>query len=323
MRHAAQMMLALAFLCCVCAGCARRSGGTRSDGLPQDTGLAGQSDVRMVVYQAAGFGHLPMPPQMSLRGRPRQTTAQKGVAAIFDAVNQPDGKAQTREARNNRLAFVARDGSVAVFGITVPTTVYGSDITAEHSSKTLGTALKAAMARASIVELAPVSPVQSVSYHDGSGSSPLATGVKNPAPLRELLACYSPLALKGNRPCKAVEVRKQAQRTPRFLTIKLAKPDALDAIVEAKDTDWPPKVCDTSARLEKLEFDTITVFHENDGLARFVSRRLWAQQGLNRHTAQPRSTWPAWQSTGCLSTWERAGNPGSPSTQPRRERAGS
>jgi hypothetical protein len=76
--------------------------------------------------------------------------------------------------------------------------------------------------------------------------------------------------LKGNRHCKADEIQQQKQKTPRYLLVKLTKPDAFDAIVAVKDSEWPPKVYDTNSRLERVSFDTITIFSEGNGFARVV-----------------------------------------------------
>lgn len=51
------------FAVLVAGGCGRRSnGGTQLASLVTTPGLANAGDIRMIVYQPAGFGHLPMPP---------------------------------------------------------------------------------------------------------------------------------------------------------------------------------------------------------------------------------------------------------------------
>ena len=222
---------------------------------------------RLVVYQSADYVQLPMPSTMPLRGQPIRITAQSDVAAIFDAVNHPDGKAFSGFARNNRLALVGEDGRIVMYGITG-----NVDITRTESSTKLGPALAAALIRAQVVKLAPSSPILGLSYHDSGTDRPLpSTAIaKSKKPLLELLNCYSPLALKGNKHCGPSEVRDYAKRMPRFLTIKLAKRDSFGAIVATKEIQWPPDTYDTSSRLEQVTFDTITVFSESNGLTRFI-----------------------------------------------------
>jgi len=224
----------------------------------------------MVIYQS-GTGFLPMPSQKPLYWPPQEIAAQSDVAAILDGVNHPDSKAFTRFARNNRLAFVRNNGQVVMYGIA-PGGFLGCDITRDESSKKLGPGLPAALARAQVVKFAPTSPILSVSYHD-SGTDrqvPSAAIARSKKLLLELLNCYSPLALKGNKHCGASEVRDYAKRMPRFLTIRLAKPDSFEAIVATKEIEWPPDTYDTSSRLEQVGFDTITAFSESNGLTRFI-----------------------------------------------------
>lgn len=224
-------------------------------------------DARLVIYQVAGYGHLPMSPLQPLRGVPREITNQSDVQSIVDALNHPDGKAFTRMARNNRLAVVGQNGQVVMYGIGSYTN-QGCDITAQDSSSKLMPALRVATTRARIARPTLASPAKSLSYHDTGGPTRSAYG--NNQALQELLAHYSPLVLKGNRRCEASEIQTHARHTPRFLTVKLARSEAFDAIVMAKDSEWPPKLYDTSARLERVTFDTITIFSEGSGLARFV-----------------------------------------------------
>lgn len=265
MKNIIIMPLAIALLT---AGCAKKPGGSmQSSSFVASAGLANVADIGMIVYQPAGFGHLPMPQRMPLRSKPMLITASPDITAIFNAVSQPDGKAQTREARNNRLAFIGRKGQIVMYGITTPT-IYGCDIAREQSSEKLGPALTTALKRAKVVKLTLTSPVQSVSYHN-AGTVTRAVAVENQA-LQELLGQYSPLVLKGNRRCIADEIQRQIQKTPRCLSVKLTKPDAFDAIVITEESEWPPKVYDANARLERVEFDTITIFSEGNGLARFV-----------------------------------------------------
>ncbi len=226
----------------------------------------GAADIRMVVCQS-GIGFLPMPPQTPLRWPPQQITAQTDIAAILDAVDHPDGKAFTRFARNTRLAFVRKNGQVVMYGIARGGLI-GCDIAPDKSSKKLSPALMAALTQAQIVKLTLASPIKSLSYHDAGGATKSAS-TRNQA-LQELLGYYSPIVLKGNHRCKASEIQKQVKRTPRFLTVKLAKPDTFDAIVWTKESEWPPNLYDTNSRLEKIRFDTITIFSESNGLSRFV-----------------------------------------------------
>lgn len=257
------------FAALVVGGCGRKSnGGTQLAGLVTTRGLANAGDIRMIVYQPAGFGPLPMPSQMPLRGEPLKITAPSDVMAIFDAVNVPSGHAETRQARNNRLALIGRTGEVVVFGITTPT-IYGCDITREHASAKLGPALISALKRAKIAKFALTSPVQSATYRNGAGAS-CPIQVTNRAMLYELLSHYSPLALKGNRRCRTDELRRHSRRVPHFITVRLARPDTFEAVVASRNQEWPPNVYDSSTRLEQVKFDTITVFHEGNGLVRLV-----------------------------------------------------
>jgi hypothetical protein len=262
------LMIALMLLT---AGCGKKSGNTQLNGLLTSTNSVNTAGVQMVVYQVAGYGHLPMPQQQSLRGSPREITHKDDVRVIVDALNNPDGKAFTRIARNNRLALVGQNGQVLIYGIGGGM-IQGCDITAHKSSTKLPSVLRTATARARIVVLAPASSIQSISYHEaGSNRLEESTAVaKSQTLLKELFRCYSPLALKGNRHCEAHDVHNHAQRVSSFLTVRLSKPDAIDAIVATGDTEWPPEVYDTSARLEEFRFDTITIFSEGKGLARFV-----------------------------------------------------
>lgn len=267
MKTMGVMIIMLAFTLSI-SGCAKNSGS--SGALPTGLMSANQvnkANVRMVVYQIAGYGHLPMSPLQPLRGVPKEITSQGDIQSIVDALNQPTGKAFTRMARNNRLAVVGQNGQVVMYGIAGYTN-QGCDITAQDSSSKLMPALRAATTRAQVVKLTLASPVQSVSYHDAGGTT-RSVSVGNQA-LQELLGQYSPLVLKGNRRCKMGEMRQLIQHTPRFLTIKLTKPDAFEAIVGAKDSEWPPNVYDTNSRLERVNFDAITIFSEGNGLARFV-----------------------------------------------------
>ncbi len=269
MRSIGVIMIMMVALTLSISGCAKKPGALSGT---QPTGLVSASQVnaanaRLVIYQAAGYGHLPMSPLQPLRGVPKEITNQGDVQSIVDALNHPDGKAFTRMARNNRLAVVGQNGQVVMYGIGGSTN-QGCDITALNSSSKLMPALRLATTRARIARLTLASPVKNLSYHDAGGTTRSASA-KNQA-LQELLAYYSPLVLKGNRRCEASEIQKQAQHTPRFLTVKLAKPDAFDAIVMTKDSEWPPKLYDTNARLERVRFDTITIFSEGNGLSRFA-----------------------------------------------------
>lgn len=230
------------------------------------------SDVRMVVYQSAGYGFLPMPSNMPLRGHPYLITARGDAQAIVDALNHPDRKGVSRMARNNRLAVVREDGTVMMYGVTAADTINPCDITVDRSSRRLSMVLPAALTRALVAKLTPASPVKSVSYHAAGGKKQLtpAAIAKTQALLKELMKCYCPLALKGNRHCEARDVRNHAQRAPVFLTVRLAKPDAFDVIVATGTAGWPPAVYDTSGRLEQVHFETITVFQEDKGRVRFV-----------------------------------------------------
>lgn len=259
------LMMALTLLT---AGCGKRAGNTQFNGLLTSANSINTTGVQMVVYQVAGHGHLPMPQQQPLRGLPREITRKDDVQVIVDALNKPDGKAFTRMARNNRLALVGQNGQVVMYGIG-GSVIQGCDVTAHKSSTKLPSALRMATARAQIVTLAPTSSVQSIKEGSRRQFASIAVA-KSQTLLKELFACYSPLALKGNRHCEARDVQNHAQRVPGFLTVKLAKPDAIDAIVSTEDTEWPPETYDTSARLEHVKFDTITVFHEDNGRVRFV-----------------------------------------------------
>lgn len=209
-----------------------------------------------------------MPSTMSLRGKPYQITSLTDVRAIADALNHPDRKGVSRMARNNRLAVIHNDGTVVIYGITAPSNVFGCDITTTSGSKKLGSALIAALNRARVVKLTLASPIRNASYHDAGGTTH-SVSVGNQA-LQELMGQYSPLVLKGNRRCKMGKMQQLVQHTPRFLTVKLTKPDTFEAIVMTKESEWPPKVYDTNARLERVKFDTITIFSEGSGLTRFV-----------------------------------------------------
>jgi hypothetical protein len=250
MKGTITVLLALAF---VTTGCAKRPG------------VAG---VRMVVYQRAGLGHLPMP-WKPLRGQPWEIISRGDVQAITDALNHPDGKAFTRMGRNDRLAIVGQDGRVTIYGITSPDPIVGGcDITPHQSSRKLVTALPAALARARVVKLALASPVQSLSYHDAGGTTRQAPA--NSRALQELLGHYSPLALKGNVRCDLNFVQDYSRRVLTYFEVKLSKPSTFEAVIVPKDMAWPPEVRDTSARLEKVEFDIVRVFHEARGSVRFV-----------------------------------------------------
>ncbi len=225
----------------------------------------------MVVYQSVGLGCLPISPKTPLRWLPFRITDQRDVAAIYDAVNHPDNKGMSIFWRNHCLAFVGQNGDVAMFVITTPS-ILGSAITFDRSSKKLGPTLRAAEARALVPKLALNSPVQSVAYHDLRGSRDVTPSVsrKNRRLLQDLLGCYSPLALKGNELCKSEDVQKFARRVPIFLVVKLTKADEFDAIVAQKKTDWETKTFDTSLRLQRVSFDTITIFRQYEGYALFA-----------------------------------------------------
>jgi hypothetical protein len=244
--------MTIAFLAAVCTGCADKSGLLSG-------GPAGRSDIQMIVYQnQLGYWS------------PEQITQQKDIDAIYDAVNHPDGKSTSMMPRTHYLAFVKRDGSIILYATTPG--LNGVDITADRSSKILGPALRAAEAQARTSRLTLTSPVQSVVYYDSHGNKDLTAAVSggNRALLQELLGCYSPLTLKGNQLCKSDSVRSYMQKTPVFLTIKLAKPDEFDAIIAQKKTGWDLKTYDTSLRMQHVNFDTITIFRESAGYARFV-----------------------------------------------------
>lgn len=122
---------------------------------------------------------------------------------------------------------------------------------------------------AGVVKFTPASPTQSVTLQSGvNASRPLH--VSNPATLYELLSHYSPLALKGNRRCRTDELRRHSREVPHFIAVRLKRPDTFEAVVASRNQEWPPNVYDSSTRLEQVKFDTITVFHEGHGLARFV-----------------------------------------------------
>lgn len=227
---------------------------------------------RMAVYQAAGAGPLPVSSLKPLAGQPRQITSRKDVQAIADALNHPDREGVSRMGRNNRLAVVSQNGTVVMFGITGPDPVCPCDVSTSQGSRRLSTALLSALAEAQHVTLAPASPISSLSYQGANGSDQIA-GVslaKRAGLLREIFGCYSPLALKGNRRCGTREVQDYASRVPDHLTIKLVQPESMETIIETRLIQWPPEVCDRSARLTRVRYDTITVFHESGGQVRFA-----------------------------------------------------
>lgn len=267
MKTRGMMSIVMVITLSIC-GCGRNSvlsSGAQPSGLVTANQI-NMPGVRMVIYQVAGYGHLPMSALQPLRGAPRAVTSQGDIRSIVDALNQPTGKAFTRMARNNRLAIVGQNGQVIMYGIG-GYTIQGCDITAQESSSKLMPALRAAITRAGVTKLTLATPIRSVSYHTAGAVKPVSPGH---AALKELLGQYSPLALKGNRRCKAGDIRQLTQRSARFLTVELGRPDAFETVVVDKDVEWPPSIYAANAHLERVSFDTITILSEGNGLVRFA-----------------------------------------------------
>lgn len=246
------MVLATAVL----AGCGS------TGGLLERAGIASPSDVRMVVFQRAGYGHLPMNLTFPMRGQPAATSDAAQVKAFYEAINNPDGKAWTRDSRNNRLAFVTQDGQVIMFGFGGgrPVKDQGPDITAEHSSSKLMTAmLRLAHGKRQSVTI-PGAQVLRIRLNIGRQITAGSTQFANAEALwRDLISCYSPLNLKGNLRCSMEEVRRHVRQAPQYLEVTLPKPAEFKAIVGPTSSTWPPSRYDTKSMFEDISYDHVYV----------------------------------------------------------------
>lgn len=279
MKHIMAITMITALLIAVGVGCGKGQNDTqphqnaqsdvsfRDSAADKEMAIPSPSDVQMVVFQAADDWHT-APGGPILKGEPKSITAGDKIAAIVDAIKNPDGRAQTRFYRNTRLAIIAKNGGIVTFGIT-GATVFGCDITPHKSSKKLGKTLLEALPQAQVVRLELGSPIKDVSYNEPGKKKQLDLKTVE-KPLVELLKLYKPLVLRGNRRCNASDIVDHAKNYPEFITVKLAKPDSFDAVVVVQDASWPPETYNTNTRLEQVRFDTITIFDEIDDQVRFV-----------------------------------------------------
>jgi len=229
-----------------------------SGGLLQRAGIADPSDVRMVVFQGAGYGHLPMNPAYPLRGTPAATTDAAQIKAFYDAVNNPDGKAWTRQARNNRLVFVTKRGRVIVFGFGGgrPVKGHGPDITAKHSSAALMTAMLSVARAKRQSAVLPRARISSIRLNNGKRLMPADPQfVKSEALWQQLISCYSPLNLKGNVRCSIQDLQGSLRQAPHYLEVTLSSPAKFEAIILPANATWPPDYYDRTGALNTIQYD--------------------------------------------------------------------
>lgn len=246
------LMVAAAAVLSALAGCGA------SGGLLQRAGIADPSDVRMVVFQGAGYGHLPMNPTYPLRGTPASTTDAAQIKAFYDAVNNPDGKAWTRQARNNRLAFVTKSGRVIMFGFGGgrPVKGQGPDITAKHSSAALMTAMLGVARAKRQPAVLPKAQISSIRLNSGKQLTPADPQfAKSEALWLQLIGCYSPLNLKGNTRCSSQDLQASLRRAPQCLEVTLSKPARFEAIILPANATWPPDYYDSNGASQTIQYD--------------------------------------------------------------------
>ena len=247
-------------------------------------GVLHPMSVRMVVFQPAGLSHWPGPGDMPTPKSSRVIADAADIRTILRCLAHPDGRAFTRMQRNNCLAVVTRRGGVVTFFIT-GNAVSGCDVTSHQSSSKLWPALSAALNGARDPRFDLASPVGSLSYEDAEGRAVVSGKdvLRLRGQLRQLLLCYNPYDLQGNRQLKTAEINEELHpKVPRVI-VRLVKAATVEAIVVHGHGDWPRNVCDTSSRVESIRFDTIYAFHESRGAVRIVfidSRRgrcLWTR----------------------------------------------
>jgi hypothetical protein len=144
------------------------------------------------------------------------------------------------------------------FGGGRPIKGQGPDITAKHSSGELVTAMLALVRGKRQPMCVPGAGVSSIKVGNGkqiTASSPQFP--KAEALWKDLLACYSPLSLKGNVRCSLKDVQEQLGQTSQYLEANLARPADFKAVVVPPNTNWPPDYYDTSGAYETIKYDRV------------------------------------------------------------------
>ncbi len=245
-------------------------GKTPSTGLVAGNGISDPKDVQFVISQSSTWT-TPQPQLFPLQ-RPHRITDGAAIKAFYDALNHPKGTLMPKTASNSRLAFVAKNGRVAMFAV-------GGGEDCESCRADLSAAFRLALSspedRKFDETTVPPARLSRLEYHSGGSVITLARAVqltKVEKPWTQLLGTFNPLSLRGNVLCNSPELKRFLAWATEYLEAELKKPVTFEAIVVPPDLDpnWPPKKGDSRASLRELECSKIYVARLPQTRSKFV-----------------------------------------------------
>ena len=232
-----------------------------------------------------------------LRFPPIKITDSAKIKAFYDAVRNAEQTKDNTSTRSDRLAFIAQDSRVVVFGVSRALAGSPVLITSTLSSAALSELLLQS-SRGSSTPMRPEGlQLTRITYSDGNKDRSLTMSSSKWAATsrmcRELMSHFSPIALKGNLRYTRDDIAAfyYTGGLPNSLEMRLMDSVSVGAVVlpdyldwlsyrsEAKERSWPPATFDSNGKLETITFDIVKVYLEN-GAVRFALLDSGNKKGL-------------------------------------------